>query len=354
MQNGQHEAHLFSGGSSPRDRGAELDSLTLSDEQRRGSPSTRRIAVAMVVAVVVSLPILWWLTGADIPFAEAPMSANVVKPTPTPVTQQELPTQVNDRILFEAQGFITATRSARVSSHVLGIVKDVLVEEGTWVKKGSVMAHLDDVDARIELDLAEARLLPLKARKTSAEAQYKKLQLDYERQQVLFEKKLSSKAQTEALHTEVEVAYAALKNVWAEEKLAILQIEQQRQKLENYVIRAPFSGVVVAKNAQRGEVLAPTGADGGFTRTGIYTVVDMTSLEVLVDVSERMIAKVQKKAPTEIHFYAYNDLMVPGRVLQVMPVADRAKGTIRVRVALIGQDPRIVPDMGAKVSFLSE
>ncbi len=112
--------------------------------------------------------------------------------------------------------------------------------------------------------------------------------------------------------------------------------------------------MVVAKNAQPGEVLAPTGASGGFTRTGIYTVTDMTSLEVLVDVSEQMIAKVREEAPAEIHLYAYNDLVVPGRVLQVMPVADRAKGTLRVRVALLGQDPRIVPEMGAKVGFLSE
>jgi RND family efflux transporter MFP subunit len=358
MQNSQKVAHLFSETSSIRDRGAELDSLILSDEQRRGKFSLGRVVLAITIAGMVSLPAFWWLTGAELPFVKtpAPVSAKLVEPEQAPptLTRESLPAPVNDRVVFEAQGFITATRSATVSSRVLGIVKDVLVEEGQWVKEGSVLAHLDDTDARMDLGLAEARLLTLKARRASAEAEYTKAKIDYQRERVLFEKKISSKAQKETLRTAVDVAAAALKNARAEERLALLQVEQQRQQLEDYVIRAPFNGVVVAKNAQPGEVLAPTGASGGFTRTGIYTVTDMTSLEVLVDVSEQMIAKVREGAPAEIQLYAYNDLVVPGRVLQVMPVADRAKGTLRVRVALLGQDPRIVPEMGAKVGFLSE
>src|SRR5467141_1891827 len=133
----------------------------------------------------------------------------------------------------------------------------------------------------------------------------------------------------------------------AQESLAVAQVQ-----LDNTVIRAPFSGVVIAKSAQPGEMISPISAGAGFTRTGIGTIVDMDSLEIQVDVNESYINRVTSEQPVEATLNAYPDWKIPGSVIAIIPTADRSKATVKVRVAIRSKDPRIVPDMGVRVAFL--
>lgn len=253
---------------------------------------------------------------------------------------------------FDAQGFITATRRATVSTRVAGIVTSVRVEAGDHVVRGQIVGTLDADLANRDLLLAERQVAVVAARLRSAEAQGRQATAEVAREQPLFENQFSTRAHHLALQTSAEVATAAQDSARADLAVAELQVAQQRSLLGNYTIKAPFAGIVIEKNAQPGELIAPSGAVGGFTRTGLCTIVDMDSLEAIVDVNEQLITRVRVGQPVRLNLYAHPDATFAARVARIMPSADRSKGTLQVRINIDRPDGRILPDMGARVTFL--
>lgn len=254
---------------------------------------------------------------------------------------------------FEAQGFTVATRRATVSARVAGIVTAVNIDVGDRVAKGQILGRLDSTYAVHDLRMAEQRRQSLGAQIRIAQAGLVQSSGALQRTQALFDRGFSTRAELERVAADYRVATAQLDNQRSEQASAGIQIDQLRGVVGNYTIRAPFAGIVIEKNAQQGELLAPTGAGGGFTRTGFATIIDMNSLEIVVDVGEQFVSRVGSGQPVDVGFYAIPNLTIRGRVSQVMPSADRAKGTVQVRIKLDSSDPRVLPDMGTKVMFLS-
>src|SRR5262245_57526700 len=254
--------------------------------------------------------------------------------------------------VLDASGYVTARRQATVSAKITGKVTEVLIEEGMRVEEGVVLARLDDTEANAQLALAQAQLAAARSQVAEVRAQLEQAERDHERQAELFRRQLVA-AQT------LDAALAQRDSLRAREHVALEQIRVAERavsvanvQLDNTVIRAPFGGMVVAKAAQPGEMISPISAGGGFTRTGIGTIVDMDSLEIQVDVNEAFINRVRPGQPVEAMLNAYPDSKIPAEVIAIIPTADRSKATVKVRIALKRKDPRVVPDMGVRVAFL--
>jgi RND family efflux transporter MFP subunit len=256
--------------------------------------------------------------------------------------------------LLDASGFVTPRRIATVSSKITGRVVEVLIEEGQKVDEGELLARLDPKDAQAQRDLAQAQLASAQSQLAEARAQLELAESTLKRQQELAARKLASEATLEQAQTDRDARAARLRALQRAVDVAQEQLHVTELSVENTEIRAPFAGVIVAKAAQPGEMISPVSAGGGFTRTGIGTLVDMDSLEVNVDVNEAYIGRVQPGMPVEAVLNAYPDWKIPGSVIAIVPTADRSKATVKVRIALDSKDSRIVPDMGVRVSFLEE
>jgi RND family efflux transporter MFP subunit len=256
--------------------------------------------------------------------------------------------------VLEAAGYVTARREATVSSKVTGRLAEVLIEEGESVAAGQVLARLDDVDARAALGLAQARLDAARAQLGQIEAQLEQARRDAKRQQELREKGLNSEQALETARTQVRTFAAELDAQRSQVGVAEAQLRVAEVDHDNTIVRAPFAGVIVAKAAQPGEIVSPVSAGGGFTRTGIGTIVDMDSLEIEVDVNEAYINRVRPGQPVQAVLDAYPDWKIPASVIAIIPTADRSKATVKVRIALRQKDARIVPDMGVRVAFLDD
>jgi RND family efflux transporter MFP subunit len=256
--------------------------------------------------------------------------------------------------VLDASGYVTARRQATVSSKVTGKVTEILVEEGMAVREGQVLARLDDVTARKQLALSEAQTSSSQRALQEIEVRLREARLSQRRMRDLREKGIVTQAQADAADAEVDSLAARLEVQRQDVEVARRQVELYRQSLEDAVIRAPFAGVAISKDAQPGEMISPVSAGGGFTRTGICTLVDMKSLEVEVDVNEAYINRVRDGQRAVAVLDAYPDWQIPARVITTVPAADRQKATVKVRLAFDQLDPRILPDMGVKVSFLSE
>jgi HlyD family secretion protein len=251
-----------------------------------------------------------------------------------------------------AQGYIVAERRATVSSRQLGVIEAIYVDEGDHVTQGQVLGQLDRRDATLALRAVEAEFRVLEAATRSARTQLERERSDLARRSTLFGRGFISGTDMEAAQARFDVAQAVLASALAREQNVREQIARARLQINDLSIRAPFSGIVIERNAQPGEVLAPTGAGGGFTRTGLCTIVDMSSRQIVVDVSEQMITRVRSGQRVEAELPAYPGLAVQGRVAQITPSADRGRGTVRVRIDLLTQDLRILPDMAVRVRFL--
>ena len=254
--------------------------------------------------------------------------------------------------VLDASGYVVARRMATVSAKVTGRVREVLIEEGMAVEEGQVMATLDPVDADAQHDLARAQLGAARSQADSVRAQLVEAEAQARRLESLVGQQLVSRAQFEQAVAQRDSLRAQLATAQRNAQVAGEQLRISDIGVDNTVVRAPFAGVVIAKAAQPGEIISPLSAGGGFTRTGIGTIVDMDSLEVEVDVGEAYIGRVQAKMPVEATLNAYQDWKIPAEVIAIIPTADRGKATVKVRVALKEKDPRIVPDMGVTVSFL--
>jgi RND family efflux transporter MFP subunit len=256
--------------------------------------------------------------------------------------------------LLNASGYVTPRRRATIAAKITGRVHEIFAEEGIRVEPGQVLARLDDSDAqarlasaRAERDATAATLVDLRVNLANAERDRRRME-DLWSDRAIGEQALDQ-ARTTAASLQARIALAEEQVRAAETRVRVAQ-----QDLDNTIIRAPFGGIVVSKDAQRGEMVSPVSAGGGFTRTGIATIVDMTSLEIEVDVNEAYIARVKPGQPTTAVLDAYPEWQIPAKVRTVIPTADRQKATVKVRVAFDRLDPRILPDMGVKVTFLGE
>ena len=257
--------------------------------------------------------------------------------------------------VLDATGYVVARRMATVSAKVTGRVREVLIEEGQKVEEGQVLARLDPVDAQAQRTLSASQLAASQSQIASVQAQLKEAEANAARLSTLVAQKLVSRAQFEQAVATRDALRAQLATTQRNAQVARDGLRIADNGVDNTIVRAPFAGVVIAKSAQPGEIVSPLSAGGGFTRTGIGTIVDMDSLEVEVEVGEAFIGRVKPGMRTETILNAYQDWKIPGRVIAIIPAADRGKATVKVRVGLDAKgDPRIVPDMGARVGFLED
>jgi RND family efflux transporter MFP subunit len=255
--------------------------------------------------------------------------------------------------VLDASGYVTARRQATVSAKITGKVTEVLIEEGMRVERGAVLARLDDTDAQAQLALSRAELIAARSAVGEIRALLEQAEREFVRQKQLFDRQLVAAQALDSAVAQRDTLRARLLN--AEERIKVAQqsVAVAEVAVDSTIVRAPFSGVVVAKSAQPGEMISPISAGGGFTRTGIGTIVDMDSLEIQVDVNEAFINRVRPGQPAEATLNAYPDWKIPGAVIAIIPTADRSKATVKVRIAIKQKDRRIVPDMGVRVAFLS-
>jgi RND family efflux transporter MFP subunit len=254
--------------------------------------------------------------------------------------------------VLNATGYVTARRQATVSSKFTGRVVEVNLEEGMRVEQGQVLARLDAAVPAAAFRLAQAEETASASALNETRVRIEEARLDMERASSLASQQISSKQDYDRAKAQYNALQARL--AAQQDSLAVSrrQVQLRAQDVEDAVIRAPFSGIVVTKNAQPGEMISPISAGGGFTRTGIGTIVDMDSLEIEVDVNEAYINRVQKLMPVEAVLDAYPDWRIPAHVITVIPTADRQKATVKVRIGFDTKDPRILPDMGVKVGFI--
>jgi RND family efflux transporter MFP subunit len=256
--------------------------------------------------------------------------------------------------VLNASGYVTARRQATVSSKITGKVIEVLVEEGMAVQEGQVLARLDPATVDREVALAEAQLVAARRTLDETEVRRKEAEVNRRRAHQLFDQAVGSKADADAADAAADSLAARLASQREDVKVSERQLSLRRQDREDTVIRAPFAGVAISKDAQPGEMISPVSAGGGFTRTGVCTLVDMKSLEIEIDVNESYINRVKTGQKAEAVLDAYPDWQIPATVITTIPAADREKATVRVRLGFDQLEPRILPDMGVKVAFLGE
>src|SRR5690348_14334258 len=256
--------------------------------------------------------------------------------------------------ILQATGYVVARRQATVSAQITGTLTQVLIEEGERVKAGQVLARLDDTAQRAAVAQSAAQVQAAQALEVQYQAQLEQSRRDLKRNQDLIDRHLVSQQALETAETQVRTFEAQVAAQHKQVELAMAAERGAQVQLDYTTVRAPFTGVVTAKAAQAGEIVSPISAGGGFTRTGVGTIVDMDSLEVEVDVNEAYIHRVHADQPAEAVLDAYSDWTIPAHVIAIVPTADRSKATVKVRVALDQKDPRILPVMGVRVSFLEE
>lgn len=301
-------------------------------------PASRRkwIALGGSVAVLAGLAVL--MAG---------------RPTPVETATARSAAEAGPPTLLDASGFVTARRIATVSAEVTGRVAEVLIEEGMKVQEGQLLARLDATAAQAQFELAGAQLASSESQLAEARTQLALAEVTLKRQRELIGRQLVAQSALDQAQADRDARAARLAALQKAVGVAREQRAVAAIGVDNTEIKAPFSGVIVAKAAQPGEMISPISAGGGFTRTGIGTLVDMDSLEVNVDVNEAFIGRVQPEMRVEAVLNAYPDWRIPGSVIAIVPTADRTKATVKVRIALDRRDPRIVPDMGVRVSFFA-
>jgi RND family efflux transporter MFP subunit len=256
--------------------------------------------------------------------------------------------------LLNASGYVTPRRRATVAAKITGRVTGVFFDEGMHVPEGFVLARLDDSDVRRALDSAKADRNATEAQTADFQVQLKNAEIELHRAQELQAAGVQSQEALDNARTTADSLRAKIALTKQQVAASEARIQEAQQAVDNCVIRAPFDGIIVSKDAQVGEMVSPISAGGGFTRTGIATIVDMNSNEIEVDVNEAFIARVEPGQPVTAVLDAYPDWQIPSKVRTVIPTADRQKATVKVRISFLKLDPRILPDMGVKVTFLGE
>lgn len=307
--------------------------------QTRGSARRRRwlLAGAVVLIALVAWLVLGRAGAVQVGMATA-----------------EPPSADGSAAVLNASGYVVARRMATVSAKVTGQVTEVTFEEGSTVEAGQVLARLDQSTARAALEVARRQLDVARLDLAEVEVRLAEAVRERDRLRVLMEHRLVSASAADAAEADATALAARLEAARGAVDVARSAQRLREQDLDDLVVRAPFAGVVVSKDAQPGEMVSPVSAGGGYTRTGIATLVDMTSREIEVDVNETYINRVHAGQRAEAVLDAYPDWRIPARVIAIVPTADRQKATVRVRISIEDLDPRILPDMGVKVRFFDD
>jgi RND family efflux transporter MFP subunit len=327
-----------------------LDSETLGSlridrsAQPTGGGSGRKIAI-VVIAVVAVLALgffLWkWLAAKTIE-------------VDTVVAEEQGSGPSLGNSVLNASGYVVARRMSTVASKVTGRVLEIFVEEGMDVKKDQVVARLDPVNSQTVLTMAERELEASRRSLAETEVRLADARRMLERNENLVKQQLVSQQALDASRAEADALAARLEASKAQVKVSESSLAMRRNDFNDLNVRAPFDGVIISKDAQPGEMISPLSAGGGFTRTGIATIVDMDSREIEVDVNEAYINRVKSDQRVEATLDAYPDKSLPAHVINIVPTADRTKATVRVRIAFDKLEPFILPDMGIKVRFLDD
>ena len=313
-----------------------------SEEPESGSPGLLRLLGAVVVLLVVAALLFFFLRSDAIPISVAI------------ARQQSAVAGGIGATLLDASGYVVARRQATVSAKITAKVTEVLIEEGQHVDKGAVVGRLDDTNIRAALEQSLAQLAYAKASLNQVNVNLANAERDYNRKNELFAQHFVSQSDLDNVKTTLDGLRAQLATTQRSVEVSARGVDAARRNLDDTVVRAPFAGVITVKAAQPGEIVSPISAGGGFTRTGIGTIVDMDSLEVEVDVNENFIARVHAGQPATIKLNAYPDWQIPAYVIAIIPTADRSKATVKVRIGFKSRDARVLPDMGARVAFLTE
>jgi RND family efflux transporter MFP subunit len=319
----------------------DLSSLRIDDTQRTRGNLGKRVAW-----IIGGLILLAGLSGGLFVFWGRTPEVEVAVAQKPPVGGREA--------LLNASGYVTPRQRATIAAKITGLVTGVFFDEGTHVRQGQLLAKLDDSDARRALASAKGDRDSTKASVQDYEVQLRNARIALGRAEQLTQAGIQTQEQLDNARTAVDSLQAKIELVKTQVSAAEARIEEAQQAVDNCTIVAPFDGIVVSKDAQIGEMVSPISAGGGFTRTGIATIVDMNSNEIEVDVNEAYIARVLPGQAVTAVLDAYPDWQIPSRVRTVIPSADRQKATVKVRISFLKLDPRILPDMGVKVTFLGE
>jgi RND family efflux transporter MFP subunit len=334
----------------PKSLKPDLGSLRISDTKRNATRRSRR----WLWLILGALALILLAVGASA-FRDRKVEVEVAsarKPVSGPAG------------VLNASGYITPRRRATIAAKITGRVTSVMFDEGTRVSEGQLLATLDDSDARRALDSAKADRDSAQAAIADFEVQLRNAEIELRRTQQLVKEGVQTQQALDLAATTADSLRAKINLAKQQVAGSEARIREQQQAVDNCTIRAPYAGIVVSKDAQVGEMVSPVSAGGGFTRTGIATIVDLHSNEIEVDVSESYIAKVQANQPVTAILDAYPDWSIPAKVRTVIPTADRQKATVKVRISFTDDghvrlidpatQPRILPDMGVKVTFLEE
>lgn len=318
----------------------DLGSLRIDDHKRHSGNTGKRVAIGLAVLLCALV-----ISGGVYAYMHQKPVVEVM------VVQKAV---AGPQALLNASGYVTPQRRATVAAKITGRVTGVFFQEGLHVHAGFVLATLDDSDAQKALASAKADRNATEAGIADLQVQLKNSEIELHRAQEL---QKAGVATQEALDNALMAADSLkAKIALAQEQVVAsdARIREAQQVVDNCVIRAPFEGIIVSKDAQVGEMVSPNSAGGGFTRTGIATIVDMSSNEIEVDVNESYIARVRPGQQVTAVLDAYPDWQIPCFVRTIIPTADRQKATVNVRISFKKLDPRILPDMGVKVSFLGD
>ncbi len=320
----------------PRDEWETLRWEESEEDRRRWRRRLQRglIPLMLLIAIVI------WISYPR------PVAVTVYRVVPTD--------PIEHRTVLSASGYVTARRQATVSSKITARIQEVLVEEGQRVKKGQILARLDDSNIRRNLALAKARVEEIRKQVEEARAQWDLAEKELQRIERLFQNHVVSQSDLDQARAARDAWRARTEALQRSILSAEKEVQVWEQQLEDTIIRAPFDGVVTTKDAHPGEMISPVTAGGGYTRTGICTIVDMTSLEIEVDVNESMIERVHPGQEVVAHLDAYPEWAIPAHVIAIVPTADREKSTIKVRIGFDHLDPRILPEMSIRVAFLDD
>jgi RND family efflux transporter MFP subunit len=319
----------------------DLAALRIDREPERTGAGRWVVWLLLIIVLAAGAGGVWvWATRAR------PLAVQVVTAAPRTAGTQAA--------VLNASGYVTARRRATVSSKITGKVVEVNVEEGMAVREGQVLARLDDSNAMAALMLVEAQSEAARRAVTENEVRLADAKLTLGRRVKLVADRVVSQSEVDQAKAEVDSFEARIAAARQQVQVAERQVDVLKTDLESTIIRAPFSGIAISKDAQPGEMVSPISAGGGFTRTGICTIVDMRSLEIEVDVNESYINRVTTGQDVTAVLDAYPDWQIPARVITLVPTGNRQKATVLVRIGFKAPDRRILPDLGVKVTFLRD
>ncbi len=327
-------------------RSADLSGLRINRDAPRPAADSRKrtVVLAAVAAVVVIVLAVVALTLRPRTLEVRVAAAEAVGGAPGAGGSEVL----------TANGYIVARQRASVSTEVGGRLAALYVAEGSRVRKGQVLGVLRNDEQRAAVESSRAALASAKAARSEAEASAYEAQVGRKRMTTLLERGLVSQSDYDQADAKAKMASARVESAIASVANAQARLSSSQVEYARTFIRAPFSGAILRKEAEVGEIVSPIPSSGGLTRGAIVTMADLGSLEVDVDVNEGYVARAHEGMRAEITLDAYPGDRYPGRVRQIVPTADRQKATVLVKVTFDSLDARVLPEMGAKVTFLAD